>query len=165
MNAIVYISNTGHSKAYAEILGKKTGLPVYSLPKAVKELPKGTKIIYVGWLFVGSVKGYRKAAKRFNVRAVCGVGLCDTGAMLEGVRKAISLPEEVPLFTLQGGIDKTKLSGINAYMIKMLIKMMTKKKDKTADDVRMLELLNLDRSYVCEENAAEFLRWYETVKE
>lgn len=161
MKAIVYTSNTGHTKKYAEIIGEMTGLPIYSLEEAQRKLKKKTEIIYMGWLFVGSVKGYRKAAKRFNVRAVCGVGLCDTGAMLDDVRKSISLPEEVPLFTLQGGIDKTKLTGINAYMIKMLIKMMTKKKDKTEDEVRMLELLNIDKSYVCREHTAEFMKWCE----
>lgn len=34
MNAIIYTSNTGTTKEYAELLGHHTGLPVYSLKKA-----------------------------------------------------------------------------------------------------------------------------------
>ena len=30
-NAIVYTSNTGYTEQYARLLGKRTGLPVYSL--------------------------------------------------------------------------------------------------------------------------------------
>lgn len=36
MKAIVYISNTGHTKKYAELIGEKTGLPVYELSEAKK---------------------------------------------------------------------------------------------------------------------------------
>ena len=90
MKAIVYTSNTGHTAEYAGILGKQTGLPVYSLDRAVKELEKGTAIIYLGWLFANSVKGYQKAAKLFAVSAVCGVGLCDTGTLLDYKRAVIT---------------------------------------------------------------------------
>ena len=161
MKAIVYTSNAGHSAAYAKLLGGKTGLPVYELGEAIQKLPKGTQIIYLGWLFVNNVKGYRKAAKRFSVAAVCGVGLCDTGTAIDGVRKANKLPDTLPLFTMQGGMDKTQLGGIYGYMIKMLIKMTEAKQEKTEDDARMLYLLKNDKNYVSEENAASFMQWYE----
>ena len=160
MKAIVYTSNTGHTAAYAEILGKKTGLPVYSLDEAKGQLEKGTPIIYMGWLFANSLKGYRKAAKRFDVRAVCGVGLCDTGCLLDEVRRAISLPETIPLFTMQGGIDKTRLRGINRFMIRMLMKMLRDKKERTEEDERMLALLETDANYVDEKHTAAFMEWY-----
>ena len=164
MKAIVFTSNTGHTKEYAAILSEKTGLSAYSLECAVKQLPKNTEVIYAGWLFVNKVKGYKKAAKYFNIKAVCGIGLCDTGTAVVDVRKANDIPQEVPLFTMQGGIDKPKLRGINKYMIKMLIKMMNSKKMPTDDDKRIIELLNSDDNYVCEENTEEFMKWYNNNK-
>ena len=165
IRAIVYTSNTGHTKKYAEMLGRLTGLPVYRLENAVREIAKGTRVIYLGWLFAGSLKGYRTAAKHFTLAAVCGVGLCDTGAMTDEVRRAISLPEEIPLFTMQGGIDKTRLTGIHKFMIRMLIKGLSAKKSPTEEERRMLELLCRDADYVSKENAAAFCAWYEALGE
>ena len=160
MNAIVYTSETGHTKAYAEILGKKTSLPVYELGEAKKKLPKGSEIVYLGWLFASSIKGYKKAAKLYSVSAVVGVGLCPTGEMLTEVRKAVSLPDTTPLFTMQGGIDHSKLKGINRFMIKMLIKMLSKK-ERTPEEDAMLDLIKRGGYYVNEKNTSVFMEWYE----
>ena len=63
MNAIVYCSNTGYTARYAAMLGQRLNLPVLELKKACKELKKGTPVIYMGWIFASSIKGYRKAAE------------------------------------------------------------------------------------------------------
>lgn len=160
MKAIVYTSNTGYTAQYARLLGEKTGLPVYTPEEAAKKLEPGTPILYMGWLKVSSVVGYKKAAKRYDIRAVCGVGLCTTGALLEEVRKASAIPERVPLFTLQGGLDVERLRGINKFMIRMLIKMMTNKKDRTEGEEQMLALLLAGGNYVSEENLAAVLEWW-----
>lgn len=160
MKAIVFTSETGHTAAYANILGQQTGLPVIELSQAMKVLPKGTPVAFMGWLFASYVKDYQKAAKHFDIRCVCAVGLCDTGAMLQEVRKAISLPQETPLFTLQGGMDHSKLRGINKFMIGMLLKMLQKNKNPSEDDLRMLELVKYGGYFVCPENTQAFMEWY-----
>ena len=160
MKAIVYTSNTGHTAEYAKILGEKTGLPVYALSGAQKQLSSGTEIIYLGWLFANGIKGYKKATKKYKISAICAVGLCDTGTALDEVRKANALSEEIPLFTMQGGMDKTKLRGINKFMINMLTKGIDSKKDRTEEDERMLYLLKNDKNYVSEDNTSAFMEWY-----
>ena len=160
MNAIVYTSNTGFTARYAEMLGKQTGLPVYTLSDARRHLARGSEIIYMGWLFATSVKDYRKASKRFTVKCVVGVGLCPTGEMLREVRKAISLPIGTPLFTVQGGMKRDELRGINKFMIDMLIKMLKSKKNPTPEDVAQLELIEKGGDYVSEDNLAAALAWY-----
>ena len=160
MKAIVYTSNTGHTAEYAKILGEKIGLPVYELNEATKTLGKGTAVIYLGWLFANSVKGYKIAVKFFDISAVCAVGLCDTGTAIDNVRKVNSIPESLPVFTMQGGMDKKQLYGINKFMIGMLMKMMLSKKERTEDDARMIYLLENDKDYVCEENTVAFMEWY-----
>ena len=158
--AIVYTSNTGHTRQYALLLGKQVGLPVYSLEEANSHLSGGSPVIYLGWLHASHVKGYSKAAKRFALCAVCGVGLCDTGTLTDQVRKATSIPEDIPLFTLQGGIDRSRLKGVDKLMISMLTKGLASQKHRSAQDERMLELLNKDESYVSPENLVEVVQWY-----
>ena len=160
MKAIVYTSNTGHTAAYSKMLGAKIGLPVYSLNEAAKKLQKGTEIIYLGWLFANNIKGYKKATKKYKISAICAVGLCDTGTAVAEVRKANSISEETPLFTMQGGMDKTKLRGINKFMINMLTKGLSSRKERTENDERMLELLTHDKNYVSEENITAFMKWF-----
>ena len=160
MKAIVYTSNTGHTAEYSKMLGTKIGLPVYTLNEAAKKLQKGTEIIYLGWLFANNIKGYKKATKKYKISAICAVGLCDTGTAVAEVRKANSISEETPLFTMQGGMDKTKRRGINKFMINMLTKGLSSKKERTENDERMLELLTHDKNYVSEENIAAFMKWF-----
>ena len=158
--AIVYTSNTGHTRQYALLLGEQIGLPVYSLDEADSKLPGGSPVIYLGWIHASHVKGYSGVAKRFAVCAVCGVGLCDTGTLTSEVRKATSIPENIPLFTLQGGIDRGRLKGVDKLMISMLTKGLAAQKQRSAQDDRMLELLRKDESYVSLENLAGILQWY-----
>ena len=160
MKAIVYTSKNGHTAEYAQILGKQTGLPVYSLKDAEKQLEKGTQIIYLGWLMASRVQGFSKANKKFKVSAVCGVGLCDTGTLLSEVRKANALPEDFPLFTMQGGIDKNKLKGLDKLLINMLTKGLESQKMPTESDERMLYLLTHTENLVSENNSADFMQWY-----
>jgi len=160
MKAIVYVSNTGHTAEYARLLGRATGLEVLELSEAEKTLEKGSEIIYMGWLFAGSIKGYKKAAKRYRISMVCGVGLGDTGSQTDTVRKAAGIPEGTPLFTLQGGVARSELRGINKFMINMLTKAMSAKKEPTEDDKRMVYLLTHDENYVSEEHLAQVIDWY-----
>ncbi|MGN0819141.1 MAG: hypothetical protein ACI4M6_01920 [Christensenellaceae bacterium] len=159
-SAIVYTSNTGHTAEYARIIATKTGLKAYALKDAKNHLKKGEKIIYLGWLCANTVKGYKKAVKIFEITAVCGIGVCESGSSVDLVRKATALPENIPLFTMQGGIDKTKLHGINKLLIRMITKGLSDKKDRNETDERTLKLLSEDKNYVCEENTFEFMNWY-----
>ena len=164
MKAIVYTSNTGHTAEYARILREKTGLPVYDLSEAAKHISNGTEIIYLGWLFANGIKGYKKAAKKYKVSAICAVGLCETGTALDDVRKANALPEEIPLFTMQGGMDKSRLRGINKLMINMLTKGLSSQNERSESDGRMLYLVTHNANYVSEENTSAFMEWYSNKK-
>ena len=164
-NSIVYTSNTGYTAEYARLLGEKTGLPVYSLAEAEQKLAAGNRVYYLGWLMAGKVQGYKKAAKRYKVQAVCGVGMGGTGSQLQEVRKANAIPEKTPLFTLQGGFDIQKLSGVYKLMMTIMVrtagKGLAEKQDRTPDEDVMLEMLNQGGSCVSADNLAEVLAWVE----
>lgn len=162
-NAIVYTSNTGYTRQYAELLGGETGLPVYSLDDAKKEVQPNQTVIYLGWLMAGRIKGYSKAAKLFKIAAVCGVGMGASGSQIEDIRKANALPESLTLFTLQGGFDLQKLRGIYKFMMTVMAKTVGKglaeKKDRTPDEDEMLDLLTKGGSRVSKENLQTVLNW------
>ena len=161
MNAthIVYESNTGFTARYAAMLSQKLGIPAAPLAQALKSLPAGTPVIHMGWLMASSVAGYKKAAKRFAIAAVIGVGLGDTGAQDDAARKACKLPTEMPVFTVQGGMDLAKLRGPYKFAIKLLTKAMSAKKDRTPGEDRMLELLIKGGDYVSEKELSAVLAW------
>lgn len=162
--AIVYTSKTGFTRQYAQLLGKRLGLPVYSLEDALYGLGQGSPILYLGWIHASAIRNYRKASKRFSIRAVCGVGLCDTGTLTDQVRKATAIPASIPLFTLQGGFDRSKLKGLDKLMISMLVKGLSSQEKRSEQDERMLALLQKDGNYVNSDNLTEVLGWYEGLK-
>lgn len=158
--AIVYTSNTGFTKKYAELLGKKLGLPVYELEEAEKKLSKDSKVIYMGWLMANTVKSVVNAMAAFNVIAVCGVGLSETGSAIDEIRALNKFKPELPVFTLQGGMDRKKLKGFNKFIIWMLEKGLKKAKNPTEDDKKKLELISNGGDFVNEENLSAVIEWY-----
>ncbi|MBE6949315.1 MAG: hypothetical protein E7456_05655 [Ruminococcaceae bacterium] len=163
INAIVYTSNTGYTAQYAKMLGENTGLPVYTLAEAKGKLAGGDGIVYLGWLMAGMVKDYKKAAKRYNITAVCSVGMNPTGTQTQEVRNSNKIPENVPVFTLQGGYDYDRLRGINKFLMsivsKILIKKISDNPNKTESDKEILDMLINGGSLVREENLAAVTDW------
>ena len=164
MNAIIYTTNTGSTERYAKLLAQKTGLPVYSLAEAKKRVFAGAEVIYLGWIMAGSVKGYAEAAKRYRVRAVCGVGMGQTGTQTDIVRKKSAVPANIPLFTLQGNFDVKKLHGIYRPMMEIMVKTagkgLAEKKDRTPDEADMLDMMLHGGERVKAENLSAVLDWF-----
>lgn len=164
-SAIVYTSNTGFTAQYASLLGGETGLPVYSLEDALKSLPQSSPIVYLGWLTAGKVQGYDKAVTKFNLQALCAVGMAKSGSQMEDVRKSNNLPQGLPLFTLQGGFDLKKLRGVYKFMMLVMSKTVAKKlaakPDRTPDEEDMLDLFQNGGNRVSLEKLRPVLAWYE----
>ena len=165
MNAIIYTTNTGSTERYARLLAGQTGLPVYSLVEAKRNVTAGAEVIYLGWLMAGSVKGCSIAAKRYNVRAVCAVGMGRTGTQTDSVRKKTGVPAEIPVFTLQGGFDVKKLHGVYRPMMELMVKTagkaLAEKHDRTPEEDDMLEMMLRGGDRVNAGNLSAVLTWYE----
>ena len=112
----------------------------------------------------GSVKCYAEAAKRYRVRAVCGVGMGQTGTQTDSVRKKSGIPADVPLFTLQGNFDVKKLHGVYRPMMEIMVKTagksLAEKKDRTPEEDDMLDMMLHGGERVKEENLSTVLDWY-----
>ena len=166
MNAIIYTTNTGSTERYASLLSQETGLPAYCLAEAKKKVPSGAAVIYLGWIMASSVKGYADAARRYRVRAVCAVGLGQTGTQADVVRKKTSVPAHIPVFTLQGNFDVKKLRGIYRPMMELMVrtagKSLSEKKNRTPEEDDMLDMMCRGGERVKPEALKAVRDWYST---
>ena len=164
MKAIVYTSNTGTTKEYAELLSDKLSLPYYSLDEIKYKVKPGSKIIYLGWIMASGVKGYKKVVKDYDVRAVCAVGMGATGTQVKEVRTKNKIPSSIPIFTLQGGFDVKKLHGIYKIMMTIMVKTagkgLAEKSDRTPEEDDMLDMMLHGGERVKAENLSTVLEWY-----
>lgn len=162
--AIVYTSNTGSTQAFSRLLAEETGLPLYSSKEAEGTLKPGTPIIYLGWILAGKIQGYPKAAARYVITALGAVGMSAPGSQMQDVTKANALPENLPLFTLQGGFDRTRLKGVYRLMMGFLsgtvVKQLEKKPVRTADEEEMLILFRQGSSRVSPAQLKGLVKWY-----
>ena len=161
MYDIIYRSKTGSSAKYAAILAKKCGAKVYELSKAIKELKKGTKVIYIGCVRADNILSLNKAAKYFDLKIICAVGMAQTGENINKIRTVNKIDESIPLFTLQGDFYLDKLKGLDLLMMKMvrktLISQIKEKKELSIGDKDTLELLENGGSRVNVDNLKDVI--------
>ena len=164
MDAIIYTTNTGSTERYARLLSHETGLPAYSAAEAREAVPAGAEIIYLGWIMAGAVKGYAAAARRYKVRAVCAVGMGQTGTQADSVRKKTAVPADVPVFTLQGNFDVKSLHGVYRPMMELMVKTVGKalseKSGRTPEEDDMLDMMLRGGERVKPANLSAVLDWY-----
>ena len=167
MKAIIYTSNTGSTAEYAQLLGKELNLPVHSLQQAKNKVLSGSEIIYLGWIMAGGIKGYKEAAKLYKVRAVCGIGMGQTGTQLNEVRNKNAIPQRIPLFTLQGNFNVKKLHGVYRFMMNVMVKTAGKglanKSDRTPEEDDMLDIIVNGGKRVSLQNMKAITEWYKSV--
>lgn len=125
MTSIVYVSNTGSSKAYAEMLGEKTGFGVYSLTDC-GSVPEGSEVIFIGWVMAGSIQGLPQAREKFgSLKAVIAVGMMKSEKQDSDIKEKNAVTE--PFFSLPGAFSMKKLTGMYKMMMGMMVKMMKSK--------------------------------------
>lgn len=163
MEAIIYTSNTGYTEQYALILGEQTGLPVYTLKSAKCSVSAGAEVIYFGWLMASGIKGYKKAARKYRVCAVCAVGMSPDDSQRKAILKRAGITD-TPLFVLQGGFDINRLHGIYKLMMKAMIsgvgKKLADKANRTPAEADLLDLMQNGGSRVSKDKLAPVFSWY-----
>ena len=153
VSAIVYTSNTGFTAQYATLLSHQAGLPLHQLKECT--LPQGTQVLYLGWLCAGKVQGLKKAAARYQVEAVCAVGLaqeCDLGK-LAGDNRWTGLP----LFYLRGGYSPARVRGKYKMMMTMMKAILSKKADSQSREA--LEAMERGADWVSVPQLEPVLNW------
>lgn len=142
MSTIIYCSNAGSAKRYAELLSEKTGFDCVSISKKSKVDPE-EEIIFVGWIMAGSLQGLKEIRESFsNIRAICGVGMMKGEKATEDTKAKNGITE--PYFFLPGDFNINKLTGMYKMMMGMMLKMVKGKikegnQEKGEEMLKMLE--------------------------
>jgi hypothetical protein len=163
VEAIVYESNTGFTRKYAELLSEATGLKVYERRTAGGSLKKGAAVLYMGWLMAGSVKGFKKACGRYRIKALAAVGMGSPSdkSSADTVQKYTT--EDMPVFYLQGGLDVGKLRGLYKFMMSSAGKATENSpdtNDKMTDEERgKRDLFKNGGNFVKKENLEQLMAW------
>lgn len=164
ITAIVYKSNTGFTKEYAQMLGKSAKLKVYALDQA-QDLAEKAEIIYMGPLMAGHITGVDQAVKRYTVKAVCGVGMTPPGEkVLSDMGRSNYVPNAT-VFYLQGGYAPKKLSWIKRRMVNMATRSIRErlqsKQKRTPQEQAQLDMLLKGGSFVAYRNLEPIQNWLE----
>ena len=135
---IIYGSCYGTAKVYAEALAERLKSELLPYDK-VKEPAGYERIIYVGGLYAGGVRGMARTAKKIPAAQckkfiVITVGLADPAdeKNVQNIRKSAlrqipeSLADKTEFYHLRGGIDYGKLSFKHRLMMKMLYEQVKK---------------------------------------
>lgn len=165
IDAIVYISNAGHTKRYAEMLSEKLGLNAYSFKEAKGKVNKKASVIFLTWIKKGKMVDLNKARSRYNLKAVCAVGMNQPtkGAVsaIQNKNKINALKEK--FFYLQGGFDMKLLSGVNKIVMATLEKSLSKVSEARQlppEQKEMLRMLKNPVDNVRVNNIREIYSWY-----
>ena len=167
MKAIVYTSQTGFTRRYAEMLAAQTGLPAYDAKTAKGQLPRGSEIFYMGWLLAGEVKGLKAAMGRYTVRGVAIVGVSPQGngeLWTEARINGGASDDGGRIFYLRGGYAPEKLGGLYRLMMGHMAKTVIRQVEAkgagaTAEEREMAEVFRSGGDYVQEEALEEIAAW------
>lgn len=162
ITAIVYTSNTGFTRQYAQMLGKAAKLPVHALDEA-GPLKEKAEILYMGPLMAGHITGIDQAVKRYTVKAACGVGMTPPGdKVLAGLGRSNYVPD-APIFYLQGGYAPEKVGWLKRRMVNMAAKSMRQelqsKSRRTPQEQAQLDMLLKGGSFVAYQNLGAIQEW------
>ncbi len=161
---IVYRSDTGFTKQYAQMLGKAEKLKLLPLEEAGTSLEAGSDVLYMGPLMAGHIRGVDAAVKRFTVKAVCAVGMSPPEAVSEQVLRRANYVPDAPIFYLQGGWSPEKKGWLTRRMVNMVTRSMRRSlQDKgsrrTAEEEKLLDMLVKGGSFVEFQNLGPVRSW------
>lgn len=154
---VVYTSQTGFTKKYAEWLTEKTGADLFDV-KDVQKKPDSffadyEAIVYAGWMCAGKAAKAnwffgKASALKDKKLAIVVVGGCPNGAPeVEQAMKSIVPAEHseyIPAFYCQGGFNYDKMNTASKMAMKMFIGMLKKRKNQTEDQKKMVEMISHD---------------------
>lgn len=159
---IIYGSQYGTTKMYAEELSKRTNVKALSFEK-IDDINKYNKIIYLGGLYAGGVLGMSKTFKKLNDMTnrriiLVTVGLADpkNTENINNIRNAIkrqlskNILEKIKIFHLRGGIDYSKLNFVHKTLMNLLYKKAKNlpEEKETVEDKAIIETYGKKVSFI-----------------
>lgn len=169
MKAIIYTSNTGFTRKYAQMLSEKLSLPAYNagLGEDKKSLSKSDDVIYMGWISANKIEGLKKAARRYNIRAVCPCGISENAdSIMKDLRAKNSIADDMPVFYLRGGMDFSKLTGVQKKMLMVFGNVLKKTVETGTDEAErkkakeLIKILDKGADFTDRMKLRPVIEWY-----
>ncbi len=150
---VIYTSQTGFTKKYAEWISESAEeVDCVELSEAGRiSLDGYDAVIFGGWACGGSIRGLDRLKKYiggWHVKKLIvfctGASPADDDKIIPALRKNFTEAEleQVELFYCPGGICWEKMSAVSRIMMKMFLKMLKSKKDRSADEDVMIKMLS-----------------------
>ena len=156
MVVIVYETQGGSSKRYAEWLAERLGTVCESAEELTDDVD--IRIIYVGWRSGPMIAGMKDFTNRKNIIATVCVGLerYDEKAM-DTIRRKNGIDR---IFYVRGGMDRSKLSFgqrllLRAVSIKMLLL------NRSPEDREVRRIMDHGGDLSSPEQLDEVVEWFE----
>ncbi len=149
---VIYNSQTGFTKRYAEWIAEATGADCLELSAAKKkDMTAYEAIIFGGWACAGSIskiswfKGNidKWADKKLIVFCVGGSPI-DNPEIEQALKQNFQESDlkKVSVFYCPGGFNYEKMSTPSRLMMKMFVKMLKVKKNKTQEEQVMIKMIS-----------------------
>ena len=161
---IVYRSDTGFTREYAEMLGRAEKMKVCPLAEAQGKVGPGESVFYMGPLMAGHISGVDQAVKQFAVKGVCGVGMSPASRQVMETLAKANYTAGAPIFYLQGGWAPKQVGWLKRRMVGMATKSMRvslqdKGARRTPEEEKQLDFLLHGGSFVAFENLETIRAW------
>lgn len=149
---VIYNSQTGFTKRYAEWIAEKSGADCYELSEAKKKnLDDYDAIVYGGWACAGTISKlswFKGNINKWNGKKLIvfcvGASPIENPEIEPALKKNFNEDEmkRVSVFYCPGGFNYEKMSTTSRVMMKMFIKALKAKKDKTEEDEIMIKMIS-----------------------
>lgn len=160
---VIYNSQTGFTKRYAEWIAEATEADCLDLSTAKKKnLAEYESIVFGGWACAGSINKigwFKSNLDKWSDKKL--VAFCVGGSPIDNPEIEPALKQnfselelkKVNLFYCPGGFNYEKMSAPSKLMMKMFIKMLKAKKDKSEAEQEMIKMISSsydisDRKYI-----------------
>ncbi len=149
---VIYHSQTGFTKRYAEWIAEAAGADCLELSAAKKkDLSPYEAIIFGSWACAGSISkiGWFKGnidrwADKKLIAFCVGASPIDNPEIETALTRIFDESEQqrVKIFYCPGGFNYEKMSAPSKLMMKMFIKSLKAKKDKTEEEQAMIKMIS-----------------------
>lgn len=149
---VIYNSQTGFTKRYAQWIAEVAGADCFEFAEAKKKnLDTYEAIVFGGWAVAGSISKlswFKGNMDKWSGKKL--IAFCVGGSPIENPEIGPALRqnfsdqewEKVKVFYCPGGFNYEKMSTPSKLMMKMFIKTLKAKKDKTKEDEIMIEMIS-----------------------
>ncbi len=160
---VIYHSQTGFTKRYAEWIAEATGADCLELSDAKKkDLTAYEAIIFGGFACAGSISKLSWFKNNINkwtdkklIVFCVGASPIENPEIEPALKQNFTESElkKVSIFYCPGGFNYEKMSAPSKLMMKMFIKALKAKKDKTQEEQEMIKMISSsydisDRKYI-----------------